>query len=1022
MNIPSEYLLGAVIIFLWLTLYVMIGTLLNKVRVRINLENLKADLRQLPQIFAPTYEQNPRKMRSLLMHLLYLTQNVKISPIQKQQVFNATAVHYFERTQLHQLKSNNRFKRMSAARYLSSINTDNARRAIESALLKEKHFATKLYLANALADINDPRSIAVLIKSLYGAHYWYRNKVNMMIAGYRDVVREFIQGYFWSSDIEIRELLVDLAGTIPSEEFRDYLIDILHRGPSEIKTLKQLTTNLPAKCCYYCTNGRLAADETHRQCPYKGKVENSFRCRKYRTLVTSLSPASNYHRLMLRAAETLEKFYPEVLLSEYYLEHADRDIQSIAVRALGHVAKIDNFQKLILYLEREETANAAREGLRNLLNNHPNYTPRMIEQFTISKGILHQRLAEVLSHRIEYVITKLLSDEHDFAAGVIDELISMDRVSEIIEFLKRNKNAELETRLIEIIQRHLTDSELLERECGLFLPERILNRLGIARLSPPTKKREEKLDKKLVHILWIVIIFAVGIFPTIYLIKNYDKLGTMSFLQNIKYFVLSFNVSFSYYAITINFTYLFLLFFSRLNIRREAQLWELKSPNMLFKPRMLPSVSIIAPAYNEETTIIESANSLLNLKYPDYELVIVNDGSRDETLKTLIDHFDLKKTDFSFQQRLKHYPIRGIYTNPAIPRLIVVDKENGGKADTLNAGINVSSKEYFCGIDADSLLESDALLKIAALTLDYGVETPALGGNVFPINGCTVDKGKIERINVPKHWLARLQTVEYMRAFMCGRLGWDYLNSLLIISGAFGLFRKERVIAIGGYLTSSSQYQRDTVGEDMELVVRIARHMREMKHSYRISYAFNANCWTEVPEKMSSLQKQRNRWQRGLIDIMTFHHKLIFNPSYGTMGLIAMPYYLIFEMVGPLFEIQGYLMVFVAALFGMLSVRLAILLFFASVLMGIFISVASVKIAERLNIYFGYLDTLKLIGIAILENFGPRQLFSAWRTIGFLKAMQKPQGWQKFERKGFEVKKEKSSPRGAIHQRGKTKK
>ncbi|HCX95394.1 MAG TPA: glycosyl transferase family 2, partial [Spirochaetaceae bacterium] len=312
-----------------------------------------------------------------------------------------------------------------------------------------------------------------------------------------------------------------------------------------------------------------------------------------------------------------------------------------------------------------------------------------------------------------------------------------------------------------------------------------------------------------------------------------------------------------------------------------------------------------------------------------------------------------------------------------------------------------ASKEYFCGIDADSLLESDALLKIASLTLDYGVETPALGGNVFPINGCKVDKGKIEKIGVPKNWLARLQMVEYLRAFMCGRLGWDYLNSLLIISGAFGLFRKERVVAAGGYLTSSGQYQKDTVGEDMELVVRISRLMREKKLKYRISYAFNANCWTEVPEEMSSLKKQRNRWQRGLIDIMNFHRKLIFNPSYGVMGLVAMPYYLIFEMIGPLFEIQGYLMVAIAAIFGMLSVRLALLLFFASILMGIFISISSVRIAEHLNVYFSYRDTLKLLKTAILENFGPRQLFSFWRVLGFLNAMGKPQGWDKFARKGF---------------------
>jgi cellulose synthase/poly-beta-1,6-N-acetylglucosamine synthase-like glycosyltransferase len=412
-------------------------------------------------------------------------------------------------------------------------------------------------------------------------------------------------------------------------------------------------------------------------------------------------------------------------------------------------------------------------------------------------------------------------------------------------------------------------------------------------------------------------------------------------------------------------------------------------------------VSIIAPAFNEEKTIVESATSLLNLKYPDYELVIVNDGSRDGTLNTLIAHFQLKRVDYHYAQRLKTASVRGIYRNPLYPQLVVVDKENGGKADSLNAGLNISAKEYFCGIDADSLLEPDSLLKVASLTLDYGVETPAMGGNVFPINGCTVDRGKLIQIGLPRNSLARLQTIEYLRAFMCGRMGWAQVNSLLIISGAFGLFRKERVISIGGYLTSNERYGKNTVGEDMELVVRIARLMREKRQKYRISYAYNANCWTEVPESFDILKRQRDRWHRGLIDIMFFHRKLLFNPSYGKMGLVGMPYFLIFELVGPLFEIQGYLMVALAAFLGLMSTKLAILLFISTILMGITISMASVLIAERQTCYFSARDSLKLLLMAFLENFGPRQIFSLWRVLGFFSAMKKPKGWGKMERKGF---------------------
>jgi hypothetical protein len=292
----------------------------------------------------------------------------------------------------------------------------------------------------------------------------------------------------------------------------------------------------------------------------------------------------------------------------------------------------------------------------------------LVEAFQNSEGALHNRLAEVLSNRIEYIITKLLGHEHDVAAGIINELISMERVSEIIEFLKRNKNVELEDRLVEVIQPRLQDCELLAKECGLFLPDSILEKLGLKRLFPPARKREEKVDKKLVRRLYVVLAFALGFFPLLYVLRYYDRLDTMPFIQHLKYFVLNFNVNFSYYTIAVNVVYLILLFFSRLNIKRAAQLWELKSMTMLFKPRMLPSVSIIAPAYNEETTIIESANSLLSLKYR-----ITNLNHRKRRLER--QHAQNAHRPFRFdedgifvQRRLKHYPIRGHLHQPLYSR------------------------------------------------------------------------------------------------------------------------------------------------------------------------------------------------------------------------------------------------------------------------------------------------------------------------------------------------------------------
>jgi cellulose synthase/poly-beta-1,6-N-acetylglucosamine synthase-like glycosyltransferase len=416
---------------------------------------------------------------------------------------------------------------------------------------------------------------------------------------------------------------------------------------------------------------------------------------------------------------------------------------------------------------------------------------------------------------------------------------------------------------------------------------------------------------------------------------------------------------------------------------------------------MMPSISIIAPAYNESATIIESVNSLINLWYPRYELIVVNDGSSDGTLDKLINYFELVKVDILFREHIATQHILAIYRNPAFPKLTVINKLNGGKADSLNAGINIASGEYVCGIDADSLLEKDALMRIASTSLDIEVETVAVGGNIFPVNGCTISRGCIDKYALPSHPVALFQMIEYFRAFMAGRIGWASLNSLLIISGAFGLFSRKRMLEVGGYLTSSGQYHYDTVGEDMELVVRLSRYMRENKQPFKINYAYNANCWTEVPEDVHILLKQRDRWHRGLIEILSFHAKLFLNPSYGKLGMLSIPYFVLFEMIGPWIELQGYSMVILALSFGLLNIPVLILLFIATIMTGTFISTASLIIAGHEMRHFTFKEILKLIGYSILENFGIRQFVSLQRCLSYVNIIRSKSGWGKMTRKGF---------------------
>ena len=511
------------------------------------------------------------------------------------------------------------------------------------------------------------------------------------------------------------------------------------------------------------------------------------------------------------------------------------------------------------------------------------------------------------------------------------------------------------------------------------------------------------MDKEIEKVIWVIslLVLLVIIFPLIYVLRHLDILFQRPLLEQLKIYVIEFNYYLVFYSIAVNAVYLILLLISYFGAEEQLMLWKAKNMKFLFKKEIVPSISIIAPAYNEEQTITDSVNSLMNLKYPNYELIVVNDGSLDNTLNYLINYYSLERVSYVYDERLKTMPVMGVYKNKNYPNLIVVDKENGGKADSLNTGINVSGSQYFCGIDADSLLEEEALLKLVSLSMDDSRESIAFGGNIYPINGCKVEKGVIKDIRLPKESVPMFQAIEYLRAFMAGRVGWATINGLLIISGAFGLFKKETIIEIGGYLSKSGKYKKDTVGEDMELVIRLSKHMREKNIPYKVEYAFNANCWTEVPGNLKNLLKQRDRWHRGLIDILSYHRKIIFNPRFGIMGLISFPYFFIFELVGPIVEIQGYFMVLAAFIFGILNAKITLLLFISVIFLGTLISVTSLLIAEKESSYTNARDFLKLILFSIIENFGFRQILSVWRIMSYFNTIKNVSSWGSIDRKGF---------------------
>lgn len=315
-----------------------------------------------------------------------------------------------------------------------------------------------------------------------------------------------------------------------------------------------------------------------------------------------------------------------------------------------------------------------------------------------------------------------------------------------------------------------------------------------------------------------------------------------------------------------------------------------------------PSISIIAPAYNESLNIVENVRSLLSNHYVNYDVIIVNDGSKDDSLEKLIQAYDLIQIDIPINNQIKTKPLRGgVYksTNPAFDKLTVVDKENGGKADALNMGLNISKNKYVACIDVDCLLLEDALQKLIKPFLEEtDSQVIAAGGVIRIANSCTIKDGKLLDVNFPKKWLEQGQILEYLRAFLLGRMAWSRLNGLLVISGAFGLFDKKIAIEVGGYDTN-------TVGEDMEIIVRMRRHMQDMKLKYKVAYIPDPLCWTEAPDNYKTFISQRNRWTRGTIETLKKHRKIGFNRKYFSLGLLSYPYWFIFERMAPIVEVAG---------------------------------------------------------------------------------------------------------------------
>jgi cellulose synthase/poly-beta-1,6-N-acetylglucosamine synthase-like glycosyltransferase len=476
---------------------------------------------------------------------------------------------------------------------------------------------------------------------------------------------------------------------------------------------------------------------------------------------------------------------------------------------------------------------------------------------------------------------------------------------------------------------------------------------------------------------------------------------------------------------TVNMSFIALSFGT---IRRDLQTQLLRPADADEDNSFLPLISLLVPAYNEEVTIVESVRSLLRLKYPRFEIIICNDGSKDRTVEVLIKAFRFMRTDMEVSAEFGTATVRGYYDArsplpPGLERLILVDKENGGKADALNAAINAAHGAFVTSMDADSLLQPDALLFAARPIIDDPTGIVAVGAQVGLSNGATVEDGRVVEVDVPATWIARFQIVEYMRSFCQGRVALSRLNSLLVLSGVFALLRRDVLVAMGGFLTPLMRARvgleycgadAHTVCEDMEVVVRLHRYLLDRGLPGRVVLLPFPLAWTEAPELYESLGKQRSRWYRGLLEVLGHHRAMLFRRRFRQIGLFSLPYQLLFEALAPIMEAAGYLLCIASLALGILSPR-ALVTFLAlamamnlcistfSIYLGVFTERASRFHTKRIALfpYAGLRQLSLLVFTSLVSNFGYRQYLVYWKLRGCRDYLKKKRSWDKFARKGF---------------------
>jgi peptidoglycan-N-acetylglucosamine deacetylase len=666
--------------------------------------------------------------------LIDVDEQIHLEPSVRKQIIDDFKDSKFIKKQFKLIHSISAYKRKIAVYYISKLRTEYAYEILFKRFLKEKNEAVKIRIVANMRYGLKNEYLPYIIESLVDSSDAYHDRLCILLGNnYKRVYDAFIS----YEDDKRYQIVLGLIriGSFHSDAF---LIDYMQ------KTLSWIINDHP----------------------YDQSINE---------------------QLKEKILQNIFKHTPEILSTAPYLEHDDMMVRSFAISSLYYEPCITCINKIIDGYIEGELEDIRIKTLSKIVLNDRSFLNHLLRIFSKLAQYQKEMLISVFSDRIDYIILDIYDTQKELLKEIVNGMLKQNIIEPIVDFLNQNRNQHIEAFLLNIIKLHLSHDTEMTNEFRIYLNQDLLKKMGLQKLAPIIQKKEKvPIEKQKIYWMLRWMFFSLLLFPIIYVIKLNVSIFDLSLRKIVEGFIIDVNVYLIFYFVIINLIYIILFVLALINSRRQVNLSQTRKNTLLFSEKLLPGISIIAPAYNEEMNIIDSITSLLNLKYPIYEVIVVNDGSKDETLNIMIAHFNLERKHSSHLNHLGTKKIRGVYYTKDIPNLIVVDKQNGGKADALNVGINLSKQPYVCGIDADSILEGDALLKLASTMLDDTKPYIAMGGNIYPANGFKFDKGRVEKRGIPSEMVCRFQTIEYLRAFTSGRIGWSQLKSLMIISGAFG--------------------------------------------------------------------------------------------------------------------------------------------------------------------------------------------------------------------------------------------